>query len=236
MVVSGQTKISLIIIDDHPIFRQGVGDVLSLESDFEIVAYASDGKHGLEILRQIQPQVAIVDINLPGMNGQALAAAVALENLPTKLIFLTADSETRQIIYAMRMGVAAYCTKDIAPEDLVEIIRYVLKGFYYIEGRRMNKLEVQNWLQDQIELVLPPMVTRRNPLESLSPRERDVLLFLTQGRTNKEIAQTLGISHQTVKNHVTAIMRKIGVGDRTQAALYALKHDWLFNHPQSNKE
>ncbi|MGB9668913.1 MAG: response regulator [Anaerolineales bacterium] len=231
-----QSKISLIIIDDHPIFRQGVGDVLALETDFEIAAYASDGMNGLEIIRQIKPQVAIVDVNLPGMNGQALAAAVAFENLPTKLIFLTADSEKQNIIYAMKMGVAAYCTKDIAPEDLVEIIRSVLKGFYIIEGRRMSQIEVQNWLKDQIESVLPSMETRRNRLESLSPRERDVLLFLTQGRTNKEIAQTLGISHQTVKNHVTAIMRKIGVGDRTQAALYALKHDWLFNHPHFDKE
>lgn len=235
-MVSEQNKISIIIIDDHPIFRQGVGDVLSLETDFEIVAYASDGREGLEIIRQIEPMVAIVDINLPGMNGQALAAAAALENLPTKLIFLTADSETKQIIYAMRMGVSAYCTKDIAAEGLVEIIRAVIKGFYFIEGRRMNQIEVQHWLQDQIDQVLPPIVTRRNTLESLSPRERDVLLFLTQGRTNKEIAQTLGISHQTVKNHVTSIMRKIGVGDRTQAALYALKHDWLFNHPQIDKD
>jgi len=230
------SKIKIVIIDDHPIFRQGVGDILSLESDFEIVAYASNGREGLKVIHQYQPDVAIVDVNLPGMNGRALAAMAAKEKLPTRLIFLTADAEKRQIIYVMRLGVTAYCTKDIAAEKLVEIIRSVVMGYYFVDGRRMNQKEIQDWLRSQIDSALPSIDLIENRLEGLSPREKDVLLFLTQGRTNKEIAQTLGISHQTVKNHVTSIMRKIGVGDRTQAALYALKHDWSFVNPKFDEE
>lgn len=229
MVINNQ-KISLVIIDDHPLFRQGVGDILSLEDDFVILGYSSNGPDGLKLILSTNPDVAIVDVNLPGMNGQALATRVALAKVKTRLILLTAYDDNLQRLYAMRLGVSAYCTKDVQPEQLLEIIRGVYRGYYYVSGQKLTASELQRWLnaEDGEEIVDLPV--ENEMIETLSPREMEVLTYLTQGYSNKEIAQSLGISHQTVKNHVTAVMRKIGVGDRTQAALYALKRGWVQLH------
>ncbi len=226
-MVRENSTISLIIIDDHPIFRQGVGDILTLEKDFEVKAYASDGLEGLKVIRQIQPRVAIVDENLPGMDGLELAKEVTSEKIKTKLIILTADTRPELILSAMQVGVCAYCTKDIPPEELIEIIYGVVEGYYFVEGQKMTDLELQNWLQLQKEgnIIVEDGIDKY--FKQLSLREKQVLAYLAEGRTNKEIAQTLGISHQTVKNHVTSLMRKMGVGDRTQAALFALNHNWI---------
>jgi DNA-binding NarL/FixJ family response regulator len=220
-------KISIVIIDDHPLFRQGVGDILSLEEDFEILGYASDGLEGLELIREKEPDIAIVDVNLPGMNGQALATQVVYDRLRTRLILLTGYDDIYQRAYAMQCGAYAYCTKDVQPSLLIDIIRGVSQGYYYLNGQQITADELQRWFQVDAEGGSENPVIDNEGIIPLSPREMEVLIFLTQGHSNKEIAQSLGISHQTVKNHVTAIMRKIGVGDRTQAALYALQRGWV---------
>lgn len=222
--------ITLVIIDDHPLFRQGVGDILSLEDDFAVLGYASNGNDGLELILSQTPDVAIVDVNLPGMNGQALATRVALARIKTRLILLTAYDDTQQRLYAMRLGVSAYCTKDVQPAQLVEIIRGVHQGNFYVNGQRYTADELRRWINAEDGNGSVDLTAESEIIEPLSPREMEVLTYLTQGYSNKEIAQSLGISHQTVKNHVTAVMRKIGVGDRTQAALYALKRGWVHLH------
>ena len=220
-------KISVVIIDDHPLFRQGVCDALSLEPDISVISQASDGEEGLDLIRNRKPQVAVVDVNLPGINGQQVTRQIFTEKLPTRVVLLTAYGDEHQQLYALRTGAAAYCTKDIHPEDLVGIIRIVADGDYVINGEKFDIHSMQRWLlKSSIELDISPDGFGE-VLTPLSAREMEVLNCVTQGKSNKEIASMLGISHQTVKNHVTAILRKIGVEDRTQAAIYALKRGWV---------
>lgn len=226
-------KITLIVIDDHPIFRQGVMDALSLEADFSIIGEAANGEDGLEMIRSLRPDIAIVDVNLPGINGQQVARQVAGGKLPTRVVLLTAYDDTEQKIHAMRGGAAAYCVKDVEPEALVRAVRHVLAGRYVVGGEVFDRSRLSRWISLQTESAMKSYSDPGEPFQPLSNREMEVLTYLTRGMSNKEIATTLGISHQTVKNHVTAILRKLNVEDRTQAAIHALRHGWVRLHQQS---
>lgn len=220
-------KISIVVVDDHPLFRQGVVDTFSLESDFEVVGQAESGSTGLDMIREKKPDVAVVDVNLPELNGQQIARQVVLEKLPTRVVLLTAYDDSEQIIHAMRAGSAAYTAKDVSPEKLVDIIRAVADGKYVIEENIMDTKGLDHWVEEQTDAASRPYSDPGEPFHPLSNREMEVLECVTLGMSNKEIASTLGISHQTVKNHVTAILRKLGVDDRTQAAVYALRRGWV---------
>jgi DNA-binding NarL/FixJ family response regulator len=228
-------KITVIIVDDHPIFRQGVIDTLSLESNIRVVAQASDGQEGLVLIRDRKPDVAVIDVNLPGMNGQQIARQVKLEKISTRIVLLTAYDDTQQQIHAIKTGAAAYCTKDIRPEELVGVIKIVAKGKYVFGGLTFNERNVERWLNDKLDGSALPFNGELDILHPLSVREMEVLSYVTRGLSNKEIAKLLAISHQTVKNHVTAILRKIGVEDRTQAAIYALRRGWVRLSTQNDK-
>jgi len=220
-------EISILVVDDHPLFRQGVVDTLSLEPGFIIVGEAMDGEEGLSLIRQLQPQIAIVDVNLPGLNGQQVTQEVASEKLPTRVILLTAYDDSEQKMHAMRVGASAYCVKDVKPETLAWVVRSVVGGAFVIGEEAMDSEALERWLNPparDAEGIYSELV---EPFEPLSRREMEVLGLMTKGMSNKEIATGLGISHQTVKNHVTSILRKLGVEDRTQAALYALRRGWV---------
>lgn len=228
-------EISIIIVDDHPLFRQGVADVLSLEPDLRVVAQSSSGEEGLELILEHQPMVAIVDVNLPGLNGQQLARKVVAERIPTRIMLLTAYDDTEQKIHAMRVGAAAYCTKDVVPENLVKRIRLVASGKYVIGDDVYDSASLQRWLSIQTEGAVGLNSDAGESFQPLSSREMEVLTQVTKGMSNKEVAVLLGISQQTVKNHVTSILRKLGVEDRTQAAIFAIKRGWVRVH-QANIE
>jgi DNA-binding NarL/FixJ family response regulator len=221
------TRITVVVIEDHPLFRQGVVNTLSLEPDMRVLGQAANGATGLDLIRSYRPQVAVVDINLTEMNGQQIAHTIIQERLPTRVILLTAYDDVEQKIHAMSAGASAYCTKDIPPEKLVEVVRNVASGDYLIDEERLDPNVIDKWLSDESEKALRSYGDPGEPYSPLSPREMEVLGHLTNGLSNKEIAAQLGISHQTVKNHVTAILRKLSVEDRTQAALYALRRGWV---------
>ena len=220
-------KISIVVVDDHPLFRQGVVDAFSLEADFEVVGQAESGDAGLQMIREKEPDVAVVDVNLPEMNGQQIARQVVMDKLSTRVVLLTAYDDSEQIIHAMRAGSAGYTAKDVSPEKLVEIIRAVANGKYVIAENIMDTRGLDSWVEEQTDNASRPYSDPGEPFHPLSGREMEVLECVTLGMSNKEIASTLGISHQTVKNHVTAILRKLGVDDRTQAAVYALRRGWV---------
>lgn len=225
--------ISIIIVDDHPLFRQGVADTLSLEPDFRLVGQAETGAEGLALIRKLLPAVAVVDVNLPGLNGQQLTRHVVGEKLPTRVLLLTAYDDVEQKVHAVRVGAAAYCTKDIKPEKLVDIIRQIADGKYVIGEVILDGSHVDQWLSSYVDGAIRPYSDPGEPYLPLSAREMEVLTYVTKGLSNKEIALYLGISHQTVKNHVTAILRKLGVEDRTQATVYALRRGWVrLNDPE----
>lgn len=229
--------ITIIIIDDHPIFRQGVVDSFSLEPDLSIIGQASDGVEGLRLIRELGPQVAVVDVNLPGLNGQQVVRQVIADKLPTRIVLLTAYGDAEQIMHAMRGGAAAFCTKDVEPEYLVEVVRQVVQGKFIVGRQVLDPLILERWLDEQMEGVQRPYSDPGEPYYPLSGREMEVLSNVTKGMSNKEIARSMGISHQTVKNHVTSILRKLGVEDRTQAAIYALQRGWVrLNQPDSESQ
>lgn len=219
--------ISLIIADDHPLFRQGVVDALSLEKDFRIVAQAADGNEAFDLIQSLKPTVAVLDVNMPGMNGQLVTHRVASGHLPTRVVLLTGYDDVEQAIHAILAGATGYCAKDIQPEVLARTIRAVAEGKYAVGGNVFNRRELDHWIDEQMEGARRSYSEPGAPFHPLSDREMEVLSCVVRGMSNKEIAGLLGISHQTVKNHVTSILRKFGVEDRTQAVVYALKRGWV---------
>ena len=222
-------EITLMVVDDHPIFRQGVIDALSLEPDFRVIGEADNGNTALELIRERLPDVVVLDVNLPGLNGQQITRRISLEKLPCRVVLVTAYDDEAQVIFAIRSGAKAYCAKDIAPDALVEVIRRVMEGQYVIQDTVLSAEEVTAWLKAR-GITRNGSKKQRSIARELAPlsrREMEVLTLLSKGYSNKEIALELDISHQTVKNHVTAILRKLGVNDRTQAVVYALQRGWV---------
>jgi two-component system response regulator DegU len=225
-------EIRVVIIDDHPIFRKGVADAFSLEDDIKVIGEAKNGEDALTLIENLRPNVAILDVNLPGMNGLVLTRKIIEEKWPTKVILLTAYDDTDQVVHAMRSGASAYRVKEVEPEELVNSVRLVAGGKYLVGDEILDKIDLDEWLLKTTDGGVRSSSEPGEPFHPLSTREMEVLSHLTRGKSNKEIATRLGISHQTVKNHVTSILRKLSVDDRTQAAVYALRRGWFRLHDQ----
>jgi len=220
-------EITVVVIDDHPLIRQGVIDSLWLEQDMKIVGDAASGEEGLELIRQIQPRVAIIDINLPGLNGLQVTQQLISEKIPTRVLLITAYDDGEQRISALHAGATAYCTKDIQPEMLVQMVRDIASGQYSSDKRSEEYLQ-EDQLPNKVSKRKKPILSDpAGSYQPLSRREMEVLTYVSQGLSNKEIGLALRISEQTVKNHITAIFNKLGVNDRTQATLYALQRGWV---------
>ncbi len=223
-------KITVLIVDDHPVFRQGLRNLFATEEDIKVVAEGGSGEQALELVQIFEPDVLLLDINLPGINGLQVTSRLKAEHSSTAVVLLTAYDDMEQVLHAMRSGGAAYCPKDIEPEDLVEIVRMAARGFYVVGSRVFDEEGIKNWLDAGVEAATGPyMVDPGEHFVPLSPREMEILQFVTQGRSNKEIAQLLGISHQTVKNHMTSILKKLDVRDRTQAAVPGGRDNFIRN-------
>ncbi len=220
--------IPVLIVDDHPLFRDGLQKALELEDDIEVIGQCADGEQALETVARRLPAVVLLDINLPALNGLQVARQLKAQRSGIAVIFLTAYHDSQQVVHAMRAGASAYCPKDITPEELIEVIRLVARGYYLVGNRRMNAEEMQAWTNANVEALSGPYTV--DPDEHyvpLSARELEILQFVTNGMSNKEIASRLQISQQTVKNHMTSILKKLNVQDRTQAAVTALRHGWV---------
>jgi len=230
-------KITLLIVDDHPLFRQGVVDALTLEPDLKVVGQSASGSDALELIRSLKPAVAVLDVNLPGINGQQITHQVTQEKLSTRILLVTGYDDIEQALHAALAGAAAYCSKNIEPQNLIQIIREVADGKFIFGSRILNSRELDGWINEQIKGTRRSYSEPGSPFHPLSEREMEVLECVVKGKSNKEIAGLLGISHQTVKNHVTSILRKFGVEDRTQAVVYALKHGWVqLKNAEKNSE
>ncbi|NLF77982.1 MAG: response regulator transcription factor [Chloroflexi bacterium] len=221
-------KITLLIVDDHPVFRQGLRNIFATEEDIQVVAEGASGEQALQLVYDLQPDVLLLDINLPGINGLQVTSRLKADHSPTAIVLLTAYDDMEQVLHAMRSGGAAYCPKDIEPEILVDVVRKAAHGYYVVGDKVFDADGLKHWLDAGVEAATGPyMVDPSEHFVPLSPREMEILQFVTQGKSNKEIAQVLDISHQTVKNHMTSILKKLDVRDRTQAAVYALRRGWV---------
>jgi DNA-binding NarL/FixJ family response regulator len=223
-----ERRISILIVDDHPLFRDGLQQALSLEDDLNVIGQSEDGEDALRATRKLQPDVVLLDINLPLMNGLQVARTLKAERTNAAIIVLTAYHDSQQVLHAMRAGAAAYCSKDVTPDELIEIIRDVASGLYVVENERMDERALESWIQSNIEAMSGPyIIDAEEHYIPLSPREMEILQFVTNGLSNKEIAMKLRISQQTVKNHMTSILKKLNVEDRTQAAVNAIRRGWV---------
>jgi DNA-binding NarL/FixJ family response regulator len=221
-------KKAVLIVDDHPVFRQGLRDMLRNESDLTVVGECADGSEALQTIASSNPDVVLMDVNLPGMNGLQVTRQLKAERSKVLVIMLTAYDDSEQAVHALRAGAQAFCPKDVQPQRLVEVIRHVLRGHYVVGDQLFDHDGVEAWVENRVSQAGRATADDAQELFSpLSPREMQILQYVTRGMSNKEIASSLGISHQTVKNHMTAILHKLDVEDRTQAAVYALRHGWV---------
>ncbi len=228
-------KTTVVLVDDHPLFRQGLRRVLESEEDLEVIMEIADGEEALRLIRQLVPNVVIMDINLPHMNGLQVTRELKQIVPEVAVIMLTAYHDDEQIFHAVRAGAAAYFPKDITPRRLIEAVRQVSKGNYVVDDEVLNKPEVATWLLQQFDKVAYVDGLPNEMFAPLSPREMEILQHIARGQSNKEVAYELGISRQTVKNHMTSILRKLAVNDRTQAALYAVRRGWIRLHDDEEK-
>lgn len=218
---------SVMLVDDHPLFRQGLRRVLEAEEDIEVIMEVADGEEALRMAKQLMPDVVLMDINLPHLNGLQVTRDLKQSSPDVAIIMLTAFHDDEQIFHAIRAGAAAYFPKDVTPRRLVEAIRQVSKGNYVIDDEVLDKPEAASWLLQQFDHVAYIDGEPNQMFSPLSPREMEILQHIAKGQSNKEVAYDLGISRQTVKNHMTSILRKLAVNDRTQAALYAVRRGWI---------
>jgi len=220
--------IKILIVDDHPLFRQGLVDVLETDPGLSVVAQAADGEVAISHALELRPDIVLMDVNLPNANGLRVTRRILNELPKTKVIILTGYDDAEQVFHALRLGAAAYCSKDIPPEGLLNTIYAVYNGGFVVHGQVMTYEEVIIWVQQRLgRYSYPKDEQAADAYTPLSPREMEILEMVTRGSSNKEVAFRLNISQQTVKNHMTAILRKLHVEDRTQAAVYALRHGWV---------
>ncbi|MCI0475046.1 MAG: response regulator transcription factor [Anaerolineales bacterium] len=221
-------KIRVMIVDDHPLFRAGLRRVLELESDLEIIGEAANGQDAVTQARALKPQVILMDVNLPNLNGLQATRELTSSRQDVAVIILTAYHDDEQMLHAIRAGGSAYFPKDVDPDELIRAVHEASRGNYVLNDAVLAKPQVASWLLNQFEqMPTAGLDGAEFAFQPLSTREMEILTCITRGRSNKEIAQQLGISRQTVKNHMTSILRKLAVNDRTQAAVYALKRGWI---------
>lgn len=211
-------KIRVFLCDDHTLFRQGIRKLLELERDIEVVGEESDGQAMLENLKKAGPDVILMDIAMPGMNG-VIATAKVKKILPqTRIIILTVYEDETHVFNAIKAGAMGYLLKDVSIDELVEAIHSVYKGEALIQPKIATKV-----LKEFTMLDKRTMKEGDKFYNDLTEREKEVLRLIALGGSNKEISQKLGITEKTVKNHISHIFQTLHVNNRTQAAIYALE-------------
>lgn len=206
-------KIRVLIADDHELVREGLRKLLELDENIEIITEVGDGQGAINIARKEKPDVILMDVNMPGTDG-IVATRVIKKEMPSTHIIALTIYEDEEVVEMVRAGVSAYVLKDVAGSELIDTIYRVMQGEVVIHPRVANRLVRELNRTDK----------KKHDIR-LTKREQDVLLLLVKGHTNKEMADLMFISEKTVKNHLTSIFRKLGVKDRTQAAVYALKNN-----------
>ncbi|MFJ7732340.1 response regulator [Lysinibacillus sp. NPDC097231] len=218
----------IIIVDDHQLFREGVKRILDFEDTFDVVAEGDDGTDVVSLYAENQPDVVLMDINMPGKNGVEATAELINDFPDAKVIMLSIHDDETYVTHALKSGALGYMLKEMDADEIVEAIKVVANGGSYLhpkvtknlvaEFRRLSEHENKgNFHQTEI----------RRPFHLLTKRECEVLQLLTDGQSNRTIGETLFISEKTVKNHVSSILQKMNVNDRTQAVVTAIKNGWV---------
>jgi DNA-binding NarL/FixJ family response regulator len=223
---TSKAKIRIVVADDHPIFRDGLCKLLALEEDFEVVAQAQDGKQVLDVLQQLKPDVLLLDLKMPGLDGLATLQRLQAAKNRTRVIVLTASDDKNEFVQAMKLGTSGIVLKQTATELLIKSIRKVHAGEIWLDSHTTAAVIRQFVANDETPAPLTPQTQSRERERSpLSQREREIVALVAQGFKNKEMAEKMFISEQTVKNHLHNIFDKLGVSDRLELALYAIHNN-----------
>ncbi|SHI45111.1 response regulator [Lutispora thermophila] len=209
-------KIKILIADDHSLVREGIKQLLELEEDFEVVGQAANGLETLEKIKEFQPDVLLLDINMPVMGGIPTLRKIKEQNIEVKTVILTIHEGREYLMETLELGALGYVLKDSDSASLSKAIRDAYKGISYIQPKLAAEL-VREFNSSK--------TYKTNNENELTKREYEVLSLIADGMNNKDIADKLFISEKTVKNHVSSIFRKINVNDRTKAAIYAYKNN-----------
>lgn len=210
-------KIKVMIVDDHELIREGLKQLLELEGDIEVVLEAGNGVECLEKLKRNEPDVLLLDINMPKQNGIEVLQKIRDRNMQTKVLILTVHNEIEYLVKAVDIGVNGYILKDSTSEELRKAIYSVMDNEIYIQASLIPLLNSKLIARD----------IDKEKMDDLTRREMEVLINIASGMSNKEIANNLKISERTVKNHISNIFKKIDVSDRTQAAVFAIRNNLI---------
>ncbi len=214
--------IRLVIADDHPIVRDGLKKLLMLEDDLDVVGEAGDGREVLEKVRELDPDVLLLDLRMPNLDGLGALQALAQVNKRTRVIVLTASEDKNEFVQAMKLGCSGIVLKQTAPELIVKSIRKVHSGEIWLDSHTTAAVMRQFSTSLEGSNGTAPGGGKGRERSPLSTREREIVALVAQGYKNKEMAEKMFISEQTVKNHLHNIFDKLGVSDRLELALYAI--------------
>ncbi|MEJ2708675.1 MAG: response regulator transcription factor [Anaerolineales bacterium] len=209
--------IRVLLVDDQALFREGLETLLSVHKDIQVVGQAGNGQEAVEVATKVQPDVVLMDVRMPILDGVKATSLLKKAQLPCRVIVLTTFDDDEYIFEALRMGAVGYLLKDVASAQLVEAIRAAARGESILEPSVAAKVIAEFTRVSR----MVPSAQMEQLIDPLSERELEILLWIARGASNKEIASQLYIAEGTVKNHVTHILDKLGVRDRTQAALKA---------------
>ncbi len=212
-------KIRIVLVDDHTLFRSGLKALLSRQTDFEIIGEASDGLEGVKLVEQVRPDLVLLDLDMPTMNGHEALAQILGFDPDMAVLMLTVSEDGDDLAECMRLGARGYLLKKIDADFLLQSIRHAVNGDSVISPEMTSKL-VMKLRRDTYHApaAMAPDV------ESLTPRERQTLAWLARGVSNKEIARALDLAESTVKVHVQSVLRKLNIKSRVQAAVFAVEH------------
>ncbi|MBU8905980.1 response regulator [Desertibacillus haloalkaliphilus] len=229
---SNQNETRIVIIDDHQLFREGVKRILAMEPGFDVVAEGSDGEEAVKLVEEHNPDVVLMDINMPGVNGVEATRNLINVFPDVKVLILSIHDDETYVTHVLRTGAAGYLLKEMDASALIEAVKVVGSGGAYIHPKVTHNLirEYRRLInEDQVDEseVGFREVEYRKPLHILTRRECEVLQLMTDGYSNRMIGEALYISEKTVKNHVSNILQKMNVNDRTQAVVESIKNGWV---------
>ena len=224
-------KTRILIIDDHQLYREGIKRILEFEESFEVVGEGEDGTQALELVERYNPDVVIMDINMPNMNGVEATKQLIQTYPETKVIILSIHDDESYVSHAVKTGADGYLLKEMDVDELIEAVKVVAEGGSYLHPKvTHNLVKEYRRLAETVtnpDQAYPRKYEVRRPYHILTRRECEVLQLLAEGKSNKKIGEALFISEKTVKNHVSNILQKMNCNDRTQAVVEAIKKGWV---------